>query len=88
MYSLQHTTTMSSREFNQATNSAKQAALHGPVIITDRGKPEHVLVSIKYFQRLTKTESLLDALACPASADIAFEPMPLANTLCKPVDFS
>lgn len=36
-------TTLSSREFNQDTSRAKKAALIGPVFITDRGKPAHVI---------------------------------------------
>lgn len=39
-------TTLSSREFNQDTSRAKKAADAGPVIITDRGRPAHVLLSI------------------------------------------
>ena len=37
------TTTMTSREFNQDLGKAKKAAKNGPLIVTDRGKPEHVL---------------------------------------------
>ena len=40
-------TTLSSREFNQDTSRAKKAARKGPVIITDRGKAAHVLLSIR-----------------------------------------
>jgi prevent-host-death family protein len=40
-------TTLSSREFNQDTSRAKKAAREGPVFITDRGKPAHVLLSIE-----------------------------------------
>lgn len=46
-------TTISSREFNQDTGRAKKAATAGPVFITDRGKPAHVLLSIEEYQRLT-----------------------------------
>ena len=38
-------TTFSSREFNQAASEAKKAANNGPVFITDRGRPAHVLMS-------------------------------------------
>ena len=38
-------TTVSSREFNQDTGRAKIAARSGPVFITDRGRPAHVLQS-------------------------------------------
>lgn len=42
------TTTLSSREFNQDTSGAKKAANEGPVFITDRGRPAHVLLSPGY----------------------------------------
>lgn len=40
-------TTLSSRELNQDVSRAKRAARHGPVLITDRGKPAHVLLSFE-----------------------------------------
>ena len=46
-------TILTSREFNQDASGAKRAAKHGPVFITDRGKPAHVLLSIEEYQRLT-----------------------------------
>ncbi len=36
--------TLSSRELNHDVSSAKKAAQKGPVVITDRGKPSHVLM--------------------------------------------
>ena len=47
-------TTLSSREFNQGASEAKRAANIGPVFITDRGKPAHVLLSFDDYQKLTK----------------------------------
>lgn len=47
-------TTLSSREFNQGASEAKRAANNGPVFITDRGKPAHVLLNFDDYQRLTK----------------------------------
>jgi prevent-host-death family protein len=44
-------TTLSSREFNQDTSKAKKAAKSGPVFITDRGRPAHVLLSIEHSSR-------------------------------------
>lgn len=68
-------TTLSSREFNQDTSRAKQAAKEGPVIITDRGRPAHVLLTIEDFQRLARgRQSIADALAMPDREDIAFDP--------------
>lgn len=46
-------TSLSSREFNQDTGRAKRAAKNGPVFITDRGRPAHVLLTIEDYQRLT-----------------------------------
>lgn len=68
-------TTLSSRELNQDIGRAKRAAGQGPVIITDRGKPAHVLLSIQEYQRLTGGHrTLAEALAMPGMADIEFDP--------------
>lgn len=68
-------TTLTSREFNQAASEAKRAANKGPVFITDRGKPAHVLLSIAEYQRLTRQRrNIADALAMPDMADIEFDP--------------
>ena len=59
-------TTLTSRAFNQDTAGAKRAATAGPVFITDRGRPSHVLLNIDTYHRLTgQKESILDALAMP-----------------------
>lgn len=81
-------TTISSREFNQAASEAKRAANHGPVFITDRGRPAHVLLSIEDYQRLTQQRrNIADALAMPGMADIEFDP-PRVNIDIRPADFS
>jgi len=73
------TTTLSSRELNQDIGRAKRASRQGPVFITDRGRPAHVLLSIEDYQRLTgQRRSLVDALAMPGLSDIAFDPAPLS----------
>lgn len=65
-------TTLSSREFNQGASEAKRAANNGPVFITDRGRPAHVLMTFEAYQRLTKQRrNIADALAMPGIADIA-----------------
>jgi prevent-host-death family protein len=57
-------TTISSREFNQDAAGAKRAALTGPVFITDRGRPAHVLLSIDEYRRLSgEQRSLVELLA-------------------------
>ena len=81
-------TTLTSREFNQAASEAKRAANNGPVFITDRGRPAHVLMSFEEYQRLTKQRrNIADALAMPGLADIEFEP-PRVTIIPRPVDFS
>ena len=80
-------TTLSSREFNQDTSGAKRAAEDGPVFITDRGKPAHVLLSIAEYQRLVgKQTSIVDLLSMPDVADIDFDP-PKLDLKLRPVDF-
>lgn len=67
-------TTMSSREFNQDASRAKRAAKAGPVFITDRGQPQHVLLSIEEYQRLVGGRRIIDVLAMPTSEAIEFAP--------------
>ena len=68
-------TTLSSREFNQDASRAKRAAAKGPVFITDRGRPAHVLLSIADYQRLVGgNRKIADALAMPGAEDIEFDP--------------
>jgi prevent-host-death family protein len=82
-------TTLSSREFNQDTSRAKQAASRGPVFITDRGKPAHVLLSIEEYQKLTGCHiSIVDQLAMPGVEDIDFDPPRLSDGLPRPADLS
>lgn len=81
-------TTLSSREFNQGASEAKRAANNGPVIITDRGRPAHVLLSFEEYQRLTRQRrNIADALAMPDIADIEFEPPRVAIEI-QPADLS
>ena len=67
-------TIFSSREFNQDTSRAKKAAEDGPVFITHRGEPAHVLLSIDDYRRLTaKKSTIAELLAMPDAAAIDFE---------------
>ena len=82
-------TTLSSREFNQDASGAKRAAANGPVFITDRGRPAHVLLSIEEYRRLSGVEqNIVELLAAPAEDDFEFEPPRLSGKLFKPADFS
>lgn len=80
-------TTMTSREFNQDAGRAKRAAKSGPVFITDRGRPAHVLLTAEQYQALAgQRASLADALGMPAAAAVAFEP-PRSRSRHRPADF-
>ena len=81
-------TTLSSREFNQDTGRAKRAARKGPVFITQRGRPSHVLLDIEEYHRLAgPRRNLLDALAMAGAEDIEFDP-PKLDLKMRPADFS
>ncbi|WP_417427267.1 type II toxin-antitoxin system Phd/YefM family antitoxin [Hoeflea sp.] len=68
-------TTVSSRDLNQDVSRAKKAARDGPVVITDRGKPSHVLMTYTEFERLTgQQHNLVDALSMPGLSEIEFAP--------------
>ncbi len=43
---------LSAREFDQDVSAAKRAAASAPVIVTERGRPSHVLLSIEQYERL------------------------------------
>lgn len=45
-------TTITSRDFNRDVSAAKRAAEQGPVMITDHGRPSHVLLTAEEFDRL------------------------------------
>ncbi len=81
--------TITSREFNQDVSKARRDALKGPIFITDRGRPAHVLLTIKDYQKITeKDASIVELLAMPEAADIDFEPPRLNRELQKQADLS
>ncbi len=81
-------TTLTSREFNQDTGGAKRAAQGGPVFITDRGEPAHVLLSIEEYRRLKARGSIVEMLAMPEDAEeIEFEAERMGR-VTRPVDLS
>ena len=81
-------TTFTSREVNQDIARAKKMANSGPVFITNRGKPAHVLLCIEDYRRLTgKSRTLVDSLAMPGLADIDLDP-PKASIQSLEADLS
>lgn len=82
-------TTLSSREFNQDASRAKRAASKGPVFITHRGKPAHVLLSIEDYHRLAGGGgSIVELLTLEGAGDIAFDPPRAADELFRPADLA
>lgn len=67
-------TTLSSRQFNQDAGKAKTAAKAGPVFITDRGRPAHVLLTFDEYKKLTGSRTkIADLLAMPGIADLELD---------------
>lgn len=81
-------TTLTSRELNQDIGKAKKAATRGPVFITDRGKPAHVLLNIEEYRQISgQRGSIVDKLKMPGLSEIEFEP-PRAEILGRDADLS
>jgi antitoxin (DNA-binding transcriptional repressor) of toxin-antitoxin stability system len=82
-------TTLSSRAFNQDTSRAKRAAAAGPVFITDRGRPAHVLLTIEEYQRLAGREkTIIEVLGQPPGIEDVEVEFPRSRDLARAADFS
>jgi prevent-host-death family protein len=81
-------TKLSSRQFNQDASKAKRAAEAGPVIITDRGRPAHVLLTFDEYKRITGGRTkIADLLAMPGIENLELE-IPPSRDLAQPADLS
>ena len=81
-------TTLSSRQFNQDASKAKKAAKAGPVFITDRGRPAHVLLTFDEYRKITGARTrIADLLAMPGIEDVDFE-IPQLRDLAQPADLA
>ena len=59
------------REFDKDVSAAKRAVAQAPVILTDRGRPTHVLLSIADYRRLLADErSIVDWLSVEDGIDL------------------
>lgn len=69
-------TELSAREFNRDVSAAKRAADVGAVVITDHGRPSHVLMSYAEYERITGTAiDLPEWLALDAEVSLGEEPL-------------
>lgn len=82
-------TTLSSREFNQDAGRAKKAAQAGPVFITDRGRPAHVLLTFEEYKKMSRGRGakIADLLAMPGIEDIELE-IPQFREVAQSADLS
>ena len=77
-----------SREFNQSPSKAKKDALSGPVFVTNRGKPSHVLLSYVGYERIKSDGvNIVHALSIPGISNIDFTPEKV-SVEAKQVDLS
>ncbi|MBO0904385.1 type II toxin-antitoxin system Phd/YefM family antitoxin [Jiella sonneratiae] len=83
-----HERQISAREFNQNASAARKAANDAPLVVTDHGRPTHVLMSYEEYERLKKERrSVLDLFADPSpDADFDFQPQ-RDKSLPREVDF-
>ncbi len=79
-------TTLTSRQFNQDAGKAKKAAENGPVFITDRGRPAHVLLSYDEYKKISGNRTkIADLLAMPGIAGMELD-IPSLNDLAQAAD--
>lgn len=79
---------ISSREFNQDVSGAKRMATIDPVIITDRGMPSYVLLSIEAYKEIThQKKNLVKLLAMPDADSFDFEVEKLSDELFQTAEF-
>jgi prevent-host-death family protein len=80
-------TTVSSREFNQDTGRAKRAARRGPVVITDRGRPSHVLLTFEEYNRLaSRGHNVIDLLGAPVGIEDVELEIPTLRDPARPAE--
>ena len=78
------------RRFNQDTAAAKRAAEDGPVYVTDRGRPSHVLLTFDAYTRLAAADTtqgdLLSVIGSDAHAAAIDVDIERARDLPRDVD--
>ncbi len=80
-------TILSSRELSKYTGRAKRAARRGPVVITDRGRPSHVLLTFEDYNRLaSRGLTVIDLLGRPAGVEEVELELPDFRDSASPAD--
>jgi hypothetical protein len=66
---------LSSNSFSNDPDAARMAANHGPVFITERGLPTHVLLNIADYQKLLgQTGNVTALLSMSSVVDVDWTP--------------
>lgn len=65
------TAIFTAREFNQDASRVKRASKDGPVVITQRGRPAHVLMTIAEYERLKASRPKLPLVEFMESLDLS-----------------
>ena len=81
-------THISSRQFHQDTSGAKKATAWGPVYITDRGRPAHVLLTYEDYENLLGVQHVLDQLGDPAGVEDIDLRFPKSEEPARPAEFT
>ncbi len=77
-----------SRELNQDVARVKRAAREGLVVVTDRGKPDIVMMSAKAYRQLaSKPASFIERLGSRDAADIDFQVDRRRTSTLRPAAF-
>lgn len=83
--------TTTSKEFNRQASALRHRATGEPLLITDRGRPAHVLMSYAAYQALQvqqgPTPSIADLLAMPVP-DALDEVLQRSRELARSADLS
>ena len=74
-------TTVTSRELNQDISKVKKVCEVGPVYVTNRGKPTHVMMTFAEYQKLVGNDENIVELLAMDDDNIDFEPPKLESYL-------
>ena len=67
--------TVTAREFNRSPSSVKEMAKREPVVVTERGKPALVILSVAEYERLVGRTTTYDLFRMADDVEIDFEPV-------------
>ena len=81
-------TTVTSRELNQDISKVKKVCEVGPVYVTNRGEPTHVMMTFEEYQKLVGNQQSIIELLAMDDTDIEFEPPKLKGKLFNAADLS